>query len=174
MAETFIGQIMPAGFNFAPIGFAFCNGQLMPIAQYTALFSLLGTYYGGNGTSNFMLPDLQGRTPLNYGNGPGIDPITIGTPIGKETVTLSTAEMAAHSHLVNADKNGSGAQNPIGNLPSTDTSGAGITSYSTTTNTAMSVQMIQPTGNSQPHNNLQPTLTLNYCIALQGVFPPRP
>lgn len=173
MAETFIGQIMPAGFNFAPNGFALCNGQLMPIAQYTALFSLLGTYYGGNGTTNFKLPDLQGRTPLNYGSGPGIDPIAIGTQIGTESVTLVTAEMAAHSHLVNAEKNGSGAQSPIGNLPSTDTSGSGITSYSTTANTTMSVQMIQPTGNSIPHNNLQPTLTINYCIALEGVFPQR-
>ncbi|MBI3258558.1 MAG: phage tail protein [Ignavibacteriae bacterium] len=173
MAETFIGQIMPAGFNFAPMGFALCNGQILPISQYTALFSLLGTNYGGNGTTNFMLPDLQGRTPLSWGGGQGIDPIDIGTSIGTETVTLITAEMAAHSHLVNADKGGSGAQNPIGNIPSTDTSGSGITSYATTTNTTMSVQMIQPTGNSQPHNNLQPTLTINYCIALEGVFPQR-
>ncbi len=174
MAETFIGQIMPAGFNFAPIGFALCNGQTMPLQQYTALYSLLGTYYGGNGTTNFMLPNLQGRTPLHYGNGPGLDPISIGTPIGTETVTLITAEMAAHSHLVNADKGGSGALSPIGNIPSTDVSGSGITSYATTTNTTMSVQMVQPTGNNIAHNNLQPTLTINYCIALEGVFPQRP
>lgn len=169
MSDPFVAEIRIFGFNFAPHGWAFCNGQLLPLSQNTALFSLLGTTYGGNGKTNFALPDLQGRAPMFYGQGPGLSLRDIGEQSGSETVTLLQTEMPAHSHSYNA-ANDSGVQpNPDGAVPTriaaynSDSAAPGM----------MNAGAIAPAGGSQPHNNMQPYLGLNFCIALQGIFPPR-
>lgn len=169
MADPFVAEIRIFGFNFAPRGWAFCNGQLLPISQNTALFSLLGTTYGGNGKANFALPDLQGRTAMFYGQGPGLSYRDIGEVSGEETITLLQSEMPAHSHSYNG-ANDSGLQaNPDGAVP------ARVNVYNSASATPgmMNVGAIAPAGGSQPHNNMQPYLGLNFCIALQGIFPPR-
>lgn len=173
MAEPFIGQICPVGFNFAPRGFAFCNGQLQAIASNTALFSLLGTTYGGDGKQTFGLPDLRGRTPLHQGQGPGLPDYVIGEASGEETVTLISTEMPIHNHLVNADNAGTGIADPKGAFPAAEPSGQGITAFTSTANATMNVMMVGITGASVAHNNLQPFLTVNYIIALEGIFPAR-
>lgn len=169
--DPFVAEIRIFGFNFAPRGWAFCNGKLMAISQNTALFSLLGTTYGGDGKSTFALPDLQGRSPMFYGQGPGLSYRDIGETAGEETVTLLQTEIPAHSHALNG-VNDSGLQsNPGGAFP------ARANIYKSNPGGSPLVQMnfsaVAPTGSSQPHNNMQPYLTLNMCIALQGVFPPR-
>ncbi|MBX2928164.1 MAG: phage tail protein [Saprospiraceae bacterium] len=170
MADPFVAEIRIFPFNFAPTGWALCNGQLLPLSQNTALFSLLGTTYGGNGKSNFALPDLQGRSPMHPGQGPGLSLRDLGETGGSETVTLLSSEIPAHAHTFNG-VNDSGLQS---------TPGGAVTARANIYKTApapnlvdMSVNMIAPTGGNQPHNNLQPYLTLNFCIALQGVYPPR-
>ena len=173
MSEPFLGQICSFGFNFAPRGWSLCNGQLISIAQNTALFSLLGTTYGGNGTVTFGLPDLRGRTALGQGNGPGLTPRVIGEMSGEENVTLITTQMPAHNHLVNAnstDSNPQAVKTPANNLPGYDDAGP---LYAPTANATMLPTMIQPAGGSQPHDNMQPYLVINYCIAMQGIFPSR-
>lgn len=170
--DPFVAEIRIFGFNFAPKGWAFCNGKLMAISQNTALFSLLGTTYGGDGRSTFALPDLQGRSPMFYGQGPGLSYRDIGEAAGEETITLLQSEIPAHSHTLNG-VNDSGLQsNPGGALP------ARANIYKSNPGSVPLVQMnlsaVAPTGNSQPHNNMQPYLTLNMCIALQGIFPQRP
>lgn len=173
MAEPFVGQIIQVGFNFAPKGYATCDGQTIAIQQNTALFSLIGTTYGGNGSTTFQLPDLRGRTPLHWGQGPGLPLFPIGQSSGSESVTLAVTQMPAHSHLILAENGGNGTANPSGAFPATEISGQGLTAYSTTIDTTMAPSMIGNTGSNFPHNNLQPLLTINYCIALQGVFPSR-
>jgi microcystin-dependent protein len=163
MDEPFLGEIRIATFGFAPKGWAFCNGQLMSISQNQALFALLGTTYGGNGTTNFALPNLQGRVPIHVGDG-----ITLGQAAGEAAHTLSSAEMPLHSHVPNASSNASDQSAPGGNF----WGNAGLASYSTSApQMPMSGSAIGASGGSQAHQNLSPYLTLTFMIALQGVFP---
>jgi microcystin-dependent protein len=176
MSTPFVGQIGLFGFSFAPKGWAFAAGQLLPISQNTALFSLLGTTYGGDGKSTFALPDLTGGiTPLQAGQGPGLSLYDLGQTGGSETITLLQSEMPFHTHNINTTDNPSGATAPSGALLGQGASGfklflPGNTPLNQQLNVA---QAISVAGNSLPHNNMQPYLTLNFCIALQGVFPPR-
>jgi len=177
MADQFVAEIRMFAGNFAPTGWALCNGQLMPISQNTALFSLLGTYYGGDGKSTFALPDLQGRSPLAWGDGPGLTSYSPGDVVGQEDVTLLTSEMPLHSHPVTGV--GPTVNGTTGNPSAAAwaTSRVGRTTeqlYSTSPGTRqMSPGTLSVTGGSAPHNNMPPYLTLTFIIALQGVFPPR-
>ena len=172
MADPFVAEIRIFPFNFAPKGWAWCDGQLLPISQNTALFSLLGTTYGGNGKSNFALPDLQGRAPMHPGRGPGLSLHDLGETGGSETVTLLESEVPAHNHTVNVSGRPANENDAAGQY----WAGASINVYSTNTTNlgAMAPQALAPAGGSLPHNNMQPYLTFYFCIALQGVFPPRP
>jgi microcystin-dependent protein len=167
MSEPFLGEIRIFGFNFAPRGWAFCNGQLLAISQNTALFSLLGTTYGGNGQTTFALPNLQSRVPVHFGQGPGLSSYSLGQAAGVESVTLIASQLPAHNHTVNASTQSDITGNPTGNFP------AGGASYDTTANTTMNGAMVGGGGGNQPHENLQPYLALNFCIALAGIFPSR-
>jgi microcystin-dependent protein len=172
MADPFVAEIRIFGFNFAPKGWAFCDGQLLPLSQNTALFSLLGTTYGGNGTSNFALPDLRGNAPMFWGQGPGLSLHDIGETGGSDTVSLLESEMPSHSHSYMAS-----TQLGLANTGQSQdwAMGDGINLYASITNplVPMAGQALAPNGGGQPHNNMQPYLTLNFCIALQGIYPPR-
>jgi microcystin-dependent protein len=171
MADPFVAEIRIFPFNFAPRGWAWCDGQLLPLSQNTALFSLLGTTYGGDGKSNFALPDLQGRAPMHPGQGPGLSLHDLGETGGSETVTLLESEIPSHSHTFIASQADGIAQTPAGNLLAT---GIGIGQYAAPGPlTGLNGNALAPAGGDQPHNNLQPYLTFYFCIALQGVFPPR-
>lgn len=172
MADPFVAEIRIFPFNFAPRGWAFCDGQLLPLSQNTALFSLLGTTYGGNGKSNFALPDLQGRAPMHPGQGPGLSLHDLGESGGSETVTLLESEIPQHSHQLRANVLDLADTNEASVNASLALS-AGGTLYQTTANATAAPESLQPAGGDQPHNNMQPYLTLNFNIALQGVFPPR-
>ncbi len=165
MAEPFIGQIILFAGNFAPRGYALCAGQLLPIAQNTALFSILGTTYGGNGQTTFALPDLRGRVPIGPGQGPGLSNHDLGEVSGEESHTLTVGELPQHSHLPQVANGGQTTNRAAGGVPAN----GGV--YSTSPNA--SGAPTGPAGNNQPHNNLQPYLGLNYCIALEGIFPSR-
>lgn len=173
MADPFVAEIRIFPFNFAPRGWAWCDGQLLPLSQNTALFSLLGTTYGGDGKSNFALPDLQGRAPMHPGQGPGLSLHDLGETGGSETVTLLESEIPSHSHAMRASVDPANAQIPGPQV--TLARSAGGSAYSTTTTglVSMAAEALAPAGGDQPHNNLQPYLTFYFCIALQGVFPPR-
>lgn len=172
MADPFVAEIRIFGFNFAPTGWAFCNGQLMPLAQNTALFSLLGTTYGGNGMSTFALPNLQGSAVMHPGQGAGLSLRDLGETGGTETVALLEAEMPAHTHTV--AESTQVANDPVPNPNVSLARARGLNAYAAPgTPVAMAPQALSPTGGSLPHNNMQPYLTMNFCIALQGVFPPR-
>jgi microcystin-dependent protein len=178
MAEPYLGQIQTFGFNFAPTGWMQCNGQLLSIAAYSALFALLGTTYGGNGTTTFGLPDLQGRVAISQGQGAGLSNYVIGEASGSETVTLLSTQMPLHSHAVNAVSGTTGAgttpTNAVPCQPLVIPNTTHVSPYSTSTaNTTMSNTMIGTAGGNQPHNNMQPFLTVNYCIAYVGIFPTR-
>ena len=173
MAEPFIGQIYIVGFNFAPRGFATCDGQLLPIAQNTALFSLLGTIYGGNGQVTFALPDLRGRFPTHQGQGPGLSDYSIGQVAGEENHTLMANEMPLHSHGMVATTAAGNSQSPANHILATDGAGGTAPYSSGVANTGMAANMIGASGGSQPHNNLPPYLCLNFVIALQGIYPSR-
>ena len=167
MLEPFIGQTIMVGFNFAPRGWAFCNGQLLAIAQNTALFSLLGTTYGGNGQTTFALPDLRGRTPVGaYGF-----PVTLGERAGVENVTLATSQIPAHAHSVNASTAPGTTRNPGNALYGTTP--ALLHGPSSGSPVQLDARTIAQAGGSQPHNNMQPYLAVNFCIALMGIFPSR-
>ncbi|MFT6245183.1 MAG: microcystin-dependent protein [Salibacteraceae bacterium] len=184
--DPFIGQIQPFGFNFAPRGWAQCDGQLLPISQNTALFSLLGTYYGGDGRTTFGLPDLRGRTALHMGTGPGLTSRPIGQRTGLESNTLITTQLPAHSHAgtgklkVNASAS---SADPVGNYPAglsgRDSGGqpvslSGYNTAATGVGAADGVEVTTTnTGGGQPVNNMQPYLVINWCIALNGVYPSR-
>jgi microcystin-dependent protein len=171
MADPFVAEIRIFPFNFAPTGWAWCDGQLMPLSQNTALFSLLGTTYGGNGKSNFALPDLQGRAPMHPGQGPGLSLHDLGETGGSETVTLLESEIPAHSHSLVASQADGIERIPTAQLLAT---GIGISGYQTPGPlTQLNPSALTPAGGDQPHNNLQPFLTFYFCIALQGVFPQR-
>jgi microcystin-dependent protein len=174
MADPFVAEIRIFPFNFAPKGWAWCNGQLMPLSQNTALFSLLGTTYGGDGKSTFALPDLQGRAPMHPGQGAGLSLHDLGETGGSETVTLLESEIPVHSHSLNAANFPGDIQAPTPNVSLARSSGGN--GYQTTTNanlTSMSPSALAPAGGDQPHNNMMPYLTFYFNIALQGVFPPR-
>jgi microcystin-dependent protein len=172
MADPFVAEIRIFGFGFAPQGWAFCDGQILPISQNTALFSLLGTTYGGDGKSTFALPNLQGSVPLHAGDSPGGSSYDLGQQGGAETVTLLQSEVPPHTHVMNASAAEAGATSPEGQLFA---AGQGIAQYAAPgTGSTLSPQTVAPAGGDQPHNNMQPSLTLSFCIALQGVFPPRP
>ena len=172
MADPFVAEIRIFPFNFAPKGWAWCNGQLLPISQNTALFALLGTTYGGDGKSNFALPDLRGSAPMHPGQGPGLSLHDLGEVGGSETVTLLESEFPAHSHAAAASQADAIERFPGGQLAAT---GTGVGMYTPPGNTVqLSPNAVTPAGGDQPHNNLMPYLTFYFCIALQGIFPPRP
>ena len=174
MSSPFVAEIRIFGFNFAPKGWAFCNGQLLPISQNTALFSLLGTTYGGNGVSTFALPNLQGSAPLMPGQGAGLSVRDLGERAGEESVTLIQTEMPSHTHGAQG-LSGAGGQAPGPSNTWADANQRGISEYAPTgaQNVQMSPLALAVTGGSLPHNNMMPYLMLNFCIALQGVFPAR-
>lgn len=172
MADPFVAEIRIFPFNFAPKGWAFCNGQLMPISQNTALFSLLGTTYGGDGKSTFALPDLQGNAPLHPGQGPGLSLYDLGQQGGVEFATLLQSEMPAHQHVLRAHGADPGDNNTPAPALAYAKSNNG-SAYVAPGNVNMNFQYLGLAGGSLPHNNMMPYLTLNFCIALQGVFPPR-
>jgi len=175
MANPYVGEIRMVAFNFAPTGWALCNGQIMTISQNTALFSLLGTYYGGNGTSNFALPNMQASLPMAAGNGNGLSPRVIGESGGEPVVTLLTAQMPSHNHGVNCDNGGGTSNAPAGALWANDGTGRGINIYANSAGTSqvMNNAALQLTGNNLPHNNMPPYLGINFIVALQGVYPSR-
>jgi microcystin-dependent protein len=174
MAEPFIGQIITAGFNFAPIGYALCDGQIMSIAQNTALFSLLGTTFGGNGQSTFALPDLRSRVPLHQGQGPGLTDRVMGEESGEETVTLISTEMPMHTHLFATSNVGGAIGTPNGNFLAASSDSNVVSFYRPTSDgSTLNPQSVGLAGGSQPHNNMQPYLVINFCIALEGIFPSR-
>lgn len=169
--DPFVAEIRIFPFNFAPRGWAWCDGQLLPLSQNTALFSLLGTTYGGNGKSNFALPDLQGRAPVHPGQGPGLSLHDLGETGGSETVSLLESEIPSHSHALVASQGDGLERTPMSQLLAT---GIGISAYQTPgPMTQLSDNAVAPAGGDQPHNNMQPYLTFYFNIALQGVFPPR-
>jgi microcystin-dependent protein len=173
MADPFVAEVRIFPFNFPPKGWAFCNGQLMPISQNTALFSLLGTTYGGDGKSTFALPNVQGSAAMHPGQGPGLSLHDLGEHGGSETVTLLDSEIPAHSHSLLASTQPGEDPTPSTSEALARSTGASL--YQT--NAANLVQLaptaLGTTGGGLPHNNMQPYLTLSFCIALQGVFPPR-
>jgi len=170
--DGYIGEIRMIGFNFAPRGWAMCEGQLLPLSQNTALFSILGTTYGGNGTSNFALPDLRGRAPIQAGQGPGLSLVALGQMSGQETVTLTQQNIPAHTHLVNATSADGTSGDPTGNIPA-NTKLLDKEYSNVVPNTTMNPTMLQPVGQNIPVNNMQPYTGVYYIICTQGIFPPR-
>jgi microcystin-dependent protein len=169
-ATPFLGQVMLTPYNFAPFGWAMCNGQLLAISQNTALFALLGTSYGGNGQFSFGLPDLRGRIPVSFGQGPGLLPYNLGDKAGVETVTLAPGQMPAHTHTPQASALVGNSPSPIGTTWARSTGGDAI--YGPPGSAPFPAAAIGSVG-GQPHENRMPSLTFNYCIALQGIFPAR-
>jgi microcystin-dependent protein len=169
--DPFVAEIRIFPFNFAPKGWAFCDGQILPLSQNTALFSLLGTTYGGDGKSNFALPNMQGNAPMHPGQGPGLSLHDLGETGGSETVSLLESEIPSHSHTMMVSTQLALENSPVGQEAA---QGDGINLYvAPGALVAMSDNALAPAGGDQPHNNMQPYLTLNFCIALQGVYPPR-
>lgn len=174
MAEPFLGQILIVPYNFAPRGWAFCDGQLLPISQNTALFSLIGTTFGGNGQTTFALPDLRGRVPLHVGGGqgPGRLPHDLGETDGTEFVTLTVQEMPVHTHTANCHSTGGDGNSPVNKFWSKDL-GSQSGTYHTSGGSTMNPGALSSVGGSQPHENMPPYLGLNFIIALAGIFPSR-
>jgi len=169
--DPFLGSIVMFAGNFAPRGWALCDGQLLPISQYSALFSILGTTYGGDGRTTFALPDLRGRVSIHPGNGPGLPSYRLGERGGASAVTLTEAQMPSHNHaVVPGARNGAGDEtNPVGGFMAS----ASTDLYAESTNTTMGATQSANTGGGQSHTNIQPYLCVNYIIALQGTFPSR-
>jgi microcystin-dependent protein len=176
VSDQFVAEIRIFPFNFAPTGWAFCDGQLMPISQNTALFSLLGTVYGGDGKSTFALPDMQGNAPMQPGQGQGLSLRDLGEMSGVESITLLESEIPVHTHTISAVTGDPGDLQTGDPNRSLARSGNGFAWRDPTgqTQVNMAPQTLAPAGGGLPHNNMQPYLTLNYCIALQGIFPQRP
>ena len=175
MSAPFVAEIRIFPYNFAPQGWALCNGQLMPISQNTALFSLIGTFYGGNGTTNFALPNLQGSVPVHQGQGSGLTPYPVGATAGAATVTVTTEQLPAHAHTPLQSFQGRGpAPHDTPVAGDALTTSKGTTPYAPgAANTQLGPTSLAVTGGGQPHTNLMPSLTLTFCIALQGIFPSR-
>lgn len=164
MSEPFLAEVRMVGFNFAPRGWAFCDGQILPINQNQSLYSLLGTTYGGDGRTSFALPDLRGRVPMHVGNG-----VTEGQKSGEETHTLSVNEIPQHQHVAQASTNTGSTTNPTGQVL-----GQALNVYANpTATTALHAGSVTNVGGGQAHNNMQPSIAINFCIALQGLFPSR-
>jgi len=174
MMDPFIGEIRMVGFNFAPYGWAFCNGQILPIVQNTALFSLLGTTYGGDGKTTFGLPNLQGRAPMHWGNGSGLTPRGLGESGGCPSVSLQVTQLPQHNHTPQGIDAG-GQTSPEGHVWGTVASGRDRLSIyqSGPPNVPMNALALGSSGNSLPHNNMQPYLAVNFVIAMSGIYPPR-
>jgi microcystin-dependent protein len=178
--DPYIGELRLFGFTFAPVGWALCNGQVLSISHNAALFSILGTQYGGNGTSNFALPNLQGQVPISQGAGPGLTPFDPGSTGGEQTHTLVSSEMPAHSHSLTAKPVAAVNTTPAaGSVTSEGHGGArgstfNVNTYTTNSpGTTLNPAAVGAAGNGAGHDNMQPSLTVNWCIALQGVYPPR-
>ena len=169
MSEPFLGEIRNFGFNFAPQGWAQCQGQLLSISQNSALFSLLGTMYGGDGRTTFGLPDLRGRTAISVGQGPGLSDYVQGQVGGEEQVTLTASQVAPHTHSVTASSQAA-SKSPANSLPAYT---ADASTYGGATDLTMSPNMIKPNPGGQPHDNMPPYLVTNLCIALEGIYPSR-
>lgn len=180
MSDQFVAEIRIFPFNFAPTGWATCDGQLMPISQNTALFSLLGTTYGGDGKSTFALPNLQGSAAMHPGQGQGLSLRDLGEIGGSDNVTLLTSEIPLHTHSAQVSTATATVATPTGNVPariafSTGTqSGSGVAYSGNAPTVQMAPEALAASGGSLPHNNMQPYLTLTFCIAMQGIFPQRP
>jgi microcystin-dependent protein len=173
MSDPFVAEIRILACNFAPTGWAMCNGQLLPISQNTALFSLLGTFYGGDGKSTFALPDLQGSAPMHQGQGPGLSDYVIGEIGGSDTTSLLTSEIPLHNHQASG-VSGNGPTSPADNTWGTASGRTPPPVYvNGSPNVSMSANALGVAGGSLPHNNMQPYLVLNFCIAMQGIYPPR-
>ncbi|MCU0496007.1 MAG: tail fiber protein [Anaerolineae bacterium] len=172
MVDQFLAEIRMFPFNFPPQGWAFCDGQLLPLSQNTALFSLLGTTYGGNGASNFALPNLQGSTPIHYGQGPGLSNYSLGDSVGSTTVTLLASEMPTHSHILRGVSGLAERSNP-NNTAYATADGENLYTQTATNLTPMHPNTITFFGGNTPHTNMMPYLVVNFCIAMQGIFPPR-
>jgi microcystin-dependent protein len=172
MSEPFIAEIQIFAGNFAPRGWAFCNGQLLPIAQNTALFSLIGTTYGGDGRTTTALPNLQGRAPMHPGRGPGLADRRLGQRGGTETVTLSEGQMPSHKHQMQAVSDNGDSRSPADNALASSVP-PNVQLYSDGTDAQMNAAVLNPIGGDEPHNNMQPFLALNFIIALVGIYPSR-
>lgn len=170
MTDPFVAEVRIFPFDFPPTGWALCNGQLLPISQNTALFSLLGTTYGGDGKSTFALPDLQGHAPMQPGQGAGLSLRDLGQVGGSETVTLLSSELPFHTHAVDVSIDDADLAIPT---PNRSLAKSSSNLYGSGAPVGMAPEALAPAGGSQPHNNMMPYLTLNFCIALQGIFPPR-
>jgi len=173
MSDPFIAEIKMFGGNFAIRGFAMCSGQILSIAQNTALFSILGTTYGGNGQTTFALPDLRGRVPIHFGQGPGLANVSLGEVAGQSTVTLLTTQIPAHTHSLGCTDATADSASPSSNVPASDAAGVTGAYSSAPPSATMNPAAIAPAGGSQPHNNMQPYLGINFIIALEGIFPSR-
>lgn len=173
MSEPFLGEIRMFGGNFAPRGWAMCNGQILAISTNTALFALLGTTYGGNGQTTFALPDLRGRVPIHMGQGPGLSPYSEGQQGGVENVTLTTTQMPVHTHTAHPNSRSGNVSDPQDSVPAQTPIENPI--YRATADPAafLDAGFIGTAGGSQPHQNIQPYLVINFIIALQGIFPSR-
>ncbi len=175
MSDFFVAEIRMFAGNFAPRSWALCNGQIMAISQNTALFSLLGTFYGGNGQTTFALPDLRGRAPMHWGNGVGLSSRVIGEVAGENSVTLLTTEMPAHTHTISGAviANSTPSATPASNTLFTNSSPNNLYAAAVGTPVLLAPQSISTAGGSQPHNNTQPYQAVTFIIALQGIFPAR-
>ncbi len=183
MSDAYIGEIRVFGFNFAPVGWMQCNGQTLAISQYSALFSIIGTYYGGNGQTTFQLPNFQGNAPMDAGNGPGLTPRAVGETAGESQVTLTVSAIPAHNHTMNAYQPQAGtdlvsapaANSRLSEEARTKPGLGALKAYSNIANpnTTLASTAVTVTGQSQPHPNAQPYLVLNFCICINGIFPSR-
>lgn len=173
MEEPFVGEIALFAGNFAPMGWAFCDGSLLSIVQNQALFSLLGTTYGGDGRTNFALPDLRGRAPIAFRQGPNLSNYVLGQKGGSETTTLTIAQMPMHNHPLNASSLAADQAGPNGNVLATEPTGSSAVYHAAPTDTNLAATAIGTAGTGQPIDNRQPYLAINYIIALQGIYPPR-
>jgi microcystin-dependent protein len=173
MSENFVGEIRMFGGNYAPIKWAMCEGQLLPVSQNDALFSLLGTIYGGDGMTTFALPDLRGRVPIHMGQGPGLTDRRIGQKFGSENVTLTGQNLPNHTHTLNAASGDGTSNNPAANVLGASTNTVQIYNSTSTAPVSMNAAAVGSTGGSQAHSNLMPTQCVNFIIALYGIYPSR-